>query len=493
MDVINYLLLGFENSLTPSNLYLCLLGCLIGTLIGVLPGLGPTTTISLLLPLTYGLGPIPSIAMLAGIYYGAQYGGSTTAILLKTPGEISSLMTCIDGYRMTQKGQAGIAIFAAGIASFIAGIVTIIFMIFFSIPFSELALKFGPAEFCSLILLGLVGVSVLTQGNIIKGFGMACIGILIGTIGSDPNTSVERFTFNWPDLLDGVGFAVVAVGLFGIAESIKNLIHTRENQLYKGKIKLWPTWLNIKRIIPSSLRGTAIGATIGLMPGGGASSSTFAAYMCEKHLNKKAKLGSGAIEGVAAPEAANNACAQSGYIPLLMLGIPENSVMALMLGALIINGVHPGPNLMLQQPEIFWSITTSMIIGNLFLLILNVPLVTIWIKIIRISKRILYPIILILCAIGVYSIKNNINDVYIAIFFGLLGLFFIWTKLEPAPLMLGLVLGPMLETYFRRQMILSHSSWKPFIDRPISAVILTILLFLLVYGIFKLFKNKSTK
>jgi len=493
MDVINYLILGFENSLTPSNLYLCLLGCLIGTLIGVLPGLGPTTTISLLLPLTYGLGPIPSIVMLAGIYYGAQYGGSTTAILLKTPGEISSLMTCIDGNRMTQKGQAGLAIFTAGIASFIAGIVTIILAVFFSIPFSELALKFGPAEFCSLILLGLVGVSVLTQGNIIKGLGMACIGILIGTIGSDPNTGTERFTFNTPDLLDGIGFVVVTVGLFGIAESIKNLIDNKKQQAYKGQIKMWPTWLDLKRIIPSSLRGTAIGSMIGLMPGGGASSSTFAAYMYEKRFNKKAKLGSGAIEGVAAPEAANNACAQTGFIPLLMLGIPENSVMALMLGALIINGVHPGPNLMIQQPEIFWGITTSMIIGNLFLLLLNIPLVSIWVRIIRISKHILYPIILVLCVVGVYSIKNNINDVYIAVFFGLLGLFFIWSKLEPAPLMLGLVLGPMLETYFRRQMILSHGSWKPFIDRPISAIILIILSSLLIYGIFKLFKNTNTK
>jgi len=315
--------------------------------------------------------------------------------------------------------------------------------------------------------------------------------VLIGTIGSDPNTGTERFTFNWPDLADGIGFVVVVVGLFGIAESIKNLIDTKKKQSYNGKIKLWPNWLDMKRIIPSSLRGTVIGSMIGLLPGGGVASSTFAAYMYEKRFNKKAKLGSGAIEGVAAPEAANNAAAQTGFIPLLMLGIPENSIMALMLGALIINGVQPGPNFMSQQPEIFWGIMTSMIVGNLFLLILNIPLVTIWVKIIRISKRILYPIILIICIIGVYSLKNNINDVYISIFFGLLGLFFIWSKLEVAPLMLGLVLGTMLETYFRRQMILSPNSWKPFIDRPISAVILTILLFFLLYGIFKLIKNRK--
>lgn len=491
MGAIESLLLGFDTALTLSNLYYCLLGCLLGTVIGVLPGLGPVATISMLLPFTYGLGPTASIIMLAGIYYGAQYGGSTTAILLNAPGEVSSVMTCLDGNRLTKKGLAGKAILTAGIASFIAGMITIVLMAIFSGPISELAFMFGPAEYCMLMLLGLVSVSVITQGDMLKGTAMAMLGLLLGLIGTDVNTGLARYTFGIPDLYDGVGFAIVAVGVFGVAESIKNLLVKEPNRLYTGPINLLPNWLDIRRIIPSSLRGTGVGVVMGLIPGGGAALSSFAAYILEKRVNKKADIGTGTLEGVAAPEAANNAAAQAGFIPLLSLGIPENAIMALMLGALIINGVQPGPDLIIRQPGLFWGLTASMLIGNLFLLLLNVPLVRVWVQLIRIPRYILYPLVLIACAVGVYSINNNVNDVYITVGFGLLGLFFIWANLEPAPLMLGLVLGPMLEEYFRRQMVIARGSWEPFIDRPISLTILIILLSFLVYGTWKLFAKKS--
>lgn len=490
MGTINAVLHGFDVALTWSNLYWCLLGCLVGTAIGVLPGVGPVATISMLLPLTYGIGPTASIIMLAGIYYGAQYGGSTTSILLNTPGEASSVMTCIDGNLMTKQGKAGTAILTAGISSFIAGVIAIILMAMFSIPISELALEFGPAEYTSLMLLGLMGVSLLTQGDIIKGLGMACIGVLLSTVGTDINTGLNRFTFNWIDLVDGIGVAVVAIGIFGVAESIKSLFEKDPPKVYNGSIQLLPTLNDIKKIIPSSVRGAIVGVVTGVLPGGGAAMSSFAAYMLEKKVNLKARLGTGAIEGVAAPEAANNAAAQSGFIPLLSLGIPENAVMALMLSALMINGITPGPQFITSNPSIFWALVASMLIGNLFLLILNVPLVRIWIQLIRVPRTILYPLVLIACAIGVYSINNNVNDIYITIFFGILGLMFMWLKLEPAPLMLGLVLGSLLEEHFRRQMLISRGSWMPFIERPITIGILLTIGIVLCYGIFKITKGR---
>ena len=461
-----------------------------GTLVGVLPGLGPTATISMLLPLTYGIGATPAMIMMAGIYYGAQYGGSTTAILLNTPGEVSSVMTCIDGNKMTHQGRAGVAILTAGIASFIAGIITIILMAIFSQPISQVAFKFGPAEYCSLMLLGLVSAGVLTQGDLLKGLAMAGLGVLLGIVGTDVNSGVTRFTFGWPDLFDGIGFASVAIGLFGISESVKSLFERNPPQLYKGKISLWPTREDIRRLIPASLRGTGVGAITGIIPGGGAALSSFAAYIFEKRVNKEARLGEGAIEGVAAPEAANNASAQANFIPLLSFGIPENAIMALMLAVLTMNGIQPGPNLISHQPALFWGLTASMLIGNLFLLILNVPLVTLWVQIIRIPRYVLYPIVLAACAIGVYTINNNVNDIYITMFFGAVGLLFIWLELEPAPLMLGLVLGPMLEENFRRQMIISDGSWMSFVERPISATILAILAIFVIYGLKKLLANK---
>lgn len=494
MDIISNLAMGFETAFTLTNLLYCLLGCLLGTVIGVLPGLGPIATISMLLPLTYNIGPTTSIIMLAGIYYGAQYGGSTTAILLNTPGEASSVMTCIDGNALTKQGRAGIAILTAGIASCIAGLIATIVIAVFSSSISELAFKFGPAEYCAMMLLGLVSVSVLTTGDIVKGIAMALLGILIGVVGTDVNSGAQRFVFGIPDLADGIGFANVAVGVFGIAEAIKNLTTKNPPQLYRGDIKLWPTKEEIKRMIPSSLRGTGVGIFTGLIPGGGAALSSFAAYIFDKKVSKNThEFGHGAVEGVAAPEAANNAAAQAGFIPLLSLGIPENAVMALMLGALMINGVQPGPSLIERQPELFWGLTVSMLIGNILLFMLNVPLVKIWVQLIRIPAKILYPIVLAVCAFGLYSVNNNINDIWIAVGFGALGYVFIVLDLEPAPLMLGLVLGPMLEEYFRRQMSLSQGSWMPFVERPISATILFIVFGFLIFGFYKMFSNLLAK
>ena len=480
---------GFALLADPTLLLYCFVGCLVGTLIGVLPGLGPTATISMLLPMTYGLGPLPSIIMLAGIYYGSQYGGSTTAILLNTPGEASAVMTCIDGNKMTQKGKAGIAIFAAGFSSFVAGVIATFLIAWFSPPLSSIAFMFGPAEYCSIMLLGLISVSVLTAGDLLKGVGMAIIGILLGLIGTDISTGVSRFTFHIPDLEDGIGFAVVAVGLFAFAEIIKNISEKSDFQVYQGKIDLWPSWAEFKRMIPSSLRGSVVGSFFGLLPGGGAAISSFAAYTVEKKLSKnKHEIGSGAIEGVAGPESANNAAAQTGFIPLLALGIPENATMALMLGALIINGIQPGPTIIAKQPDLFWGLTASMLLGNLFLVIMNIPLIRMWVQVLKVPYNVLYPAVLAICCIGIYSINNNANDVIIAGLFGFVGYYFLTLGLEAAPLMLGLILGPMFEEHFRRQMIIADGSLLPFMQRPISASILAFVFVVIAYGLYKSIK-----
>lgn len=493
MDLINNLSLGFNVALTMSNLLYCFAGVLLGTLIGVLPGLGPVATISMLLPLTYALGPIPSIIMLAGIYYGSQYGGSTTSILLNTPGEVSSVMTCVDGNKLTQQGKGGSAIVIAGLSSFIAGCIATVLIGTMSPPLSELAFKLGPAEYCLIIVLGFVSVGILTTGDMIKGVSMALVGILLGLIGTDINTGLERFSFNVPDLLDGVGFATVAVGVFGIAEIIKNVSSKEETKLFQGKISLIPSKEDLIRMLPSSIRGSFVGVFFGLVPGGGAAMSSYAAYAIDKKVSKyKDEFGKGAIEGVAAPEAANNAAAQSGFIPLLSLGIPENAVMALMLGALYLTGVQPGPGIVDKQPELFWGLIASMFIGNALLIILNVPLVRIWIQLIKIPYHLLYPAILAVCCIGVYSINNNPNDVLLVAIFGMLGYLFVVLDLEPAPLMLGLILGPMFEEYFRRTLAISQGSFSVFIERPISQVLLVILSFVVIFGIIRLFKKKRT-
>lgn len=491
MDFVDHLLLGFSVAGTPTNLMYCLLGAVIGTLIGVLPGLGPTSTISMLLPVTFSLGPIPSIIMLAGIYYGSQYGGSTTSILLNTPGESSSVMTCVDGHAMTKQGRAGVAIFTAGFSSFIAGCLATFLIAVFSPPLSNLAFLFGPAEYCMLMAFGLITVGLLTTGDLLRGIGMALIGILIGFVGTDMASGLSRYTFNILDLEDGIGFVSVAIGIFAIGEITKNITSNIEMQAYTGKVSIFPTWAEFKRIIPSSLRGGIVGSFFGLIPGGSAAISSYAAYALDKKVSRyRDEFGKGAIEGVAAPEAANNAASQTGFIPLLSFGLPENAVMALMLGALVMNGVQPGPGMLDKQPELFWGLIVSMLIGNLILLILNVPLVRIWVQIVRIPYHILYPVIIAICCLGAYSVGNNANEILFISLFGLLGYIFNVLHLEPAPLMLGLVLGPMFEEYFRRQLSITSGDFTPFVTRPISLGILCVMGIVIIYSVVKMFRGK---
>lgn len=491
MMIFDQLLLGLSVAGTVDNLLYCLAGALIGTLIGVLPGLGPTATISMLLPMTYSLGPIASIIMLSGIYYGSQYGGSTTSILLNTPGEASSVMTCVDGHAMTKNGQAGVAIFTAGFASFIAGCMATVLIAVFSPPLSKLAFLFGPAEYCMLMAFGFVTVGILTTGDLLRGVGMALIGILLGFVGTDLSSGLSRYTFNIIELEDGIGFVTIAIGIFAIGEIAKNISSNVEMKAYGGEIRMWPTWSQFKRIIPASLRGGAVGSFFGLIPGGSAAISSYAAYALDKKVSRHSdEFGKGAIEGVAAPEAANNAASQTGFIPLLSFGLPENAVMALMLGALIINGVQPGPGMLDKQPELFWGLIVSMLIGNVMLLILNVPLVRIWVQIVRIPYHILYPVIIAVCCLGAYSVNNSSFDVMLIGVVGLLGYIFTVLDLEPAPLMLGLVLGPMFEEYFRRQLAITSGDFTPFVTRPISLGILCVIGAVVAYSIWKMFRGR---
>jgi putative tricarboxylic transport membrane protein len=486
------LIQGFVLVLDPTNLMFCLIGCVIGTLIGVLPGLGPTATISMLLPVTYALGPLPSIVMLAGIYYGAMYGGSTSAILLNTPGEPASVMTCIDGHAMTRDGRAGVAITTAGVSSLMGGVMATFLIAVLSPPLSELAFKFGPAEFCLLMILGLVTVGMITQGDILKGLGMAIIGMLLGTVGTDISTGVLRYTFGVPDLVDGVGFVLAAVGLFALADIARNISDRRDFNVYRGSIRLMPTWSDIKRILPSSVKGGAIGSFFGLIPGGSAVMSSFAAYAVEKKFSShRTEIGQGAVEGVAGPESANNAASQTGFIPLLSLGIPENATMALIMAALIINGIQPGPMVMIQQPDLFWGIVASMLIGNLFLVVLNIPLIKVWVQMLKVPYHVLYPVIIAVCCVGVYSINNNANDVIIAAVFGLFGYYLLKLGLEASPLLLGLILGPMFEEYFRRQMMIANGSLMPFVQRPISLILVVTLVLVVAWGIYKVTNKNS--
>jgi putative tricarboxylic transport membrane protein len=489
--ILNQLLLGLSVAGTVDNLLYCLAGALIGTLIGVLPGLGPTATISMLLPMTYSLGPIASIIMLSGIYYGSQYGGSTTSILLNTPGEASSVMTCVDGHAMTKNGQAGVAIFTAGFASFIAGCMATVLIALFSPPLSKLAFLFGPAEYCMLMAFGFVTVGILTTGDLLRGVGMALIGILLGFVGTDLSSGLSRYTFNIVELEDGIGFVTIAIGIFAIGEIAKNISSNVEMKAYGGEIRMWPTWSQFKRIIPSSIRGGVVGSFFGLIPGGSAAISSYAAYALDKKVSRhRDEFGKGAIEGVAAPEAANNAASQTGFIPLLSFGLPENAVMALMLGALIMNGVQPGPGMLDKQPALFWGLIVSMLIGNFMLLILNVPLVKIWVQIVRIPYHILYPVIIAVCCLGAYSVNNSSFDVMLIGFIGLLGYIFTVLDLEPAPLMLGLVLGPMFEEYFRRQLAITSGDFTPFVTRPISLGILCVVGAVVAYSVWKMFRGK---
>ena len=476
MDLVANLTLGFATALDPVNLFYCFIGVLLGTLIGVLPGIGPTATIAMLLPITYALSPATSIIMLAGIYYGAQYGGSTTAILINLPGESSSAVTAIDGYRMAREGRAGPALATAALSSFFAGTVATVLITAFAPPLARVALKFGPAEYFSLMLLGLVCSVALAQGSILKALAMIVLGLLLGLVGRDVYTGDERFTLGFLELADGINFVAVAVGIFGIAEILRNLENESDRVAVIRKVSgLMPTRADLKAIVAPVLRGTALGSALGILPGGGAILSAFAAYTVEKRISKTPqRFGKGAIEGVAAPEAANNAGAQTSFIPMLTLGIPANPVMALMIGALTIKNIVPGPDVATEQPALFWGLIASMWIGNLMLVLLNLPLVGLWVKLLSIPYYLLFPAILAFCAIGVYSINSNPFDLYAVALFGLLG--YTLTKLgcEPAPLLLGFVLGPMIEENLRRAMIISHGDPTVFVTRPLSAALIAI-------------------
>ena len=484
-DLLNNLALGFSVAFTTQNLIYAFIGCVLGTLIGVLPGLGPVATIAMLLPATYALPPVAALIMLAGIYYGAQYGGSTTAILVNLLGEASSVVTTLDGYQMARQGRAGPALAAAGIGSFFAGTVGTLVLAAFAIPLTELAFEFGPAEYFSLMVLGLIGAVVLASGALLKAIAMIILGLLIGMVGTDINSGVARYTFEIPELIDGIGFIVIAMGLFGYGEIIHNLSQPAEQrQVFTAKLKgLFPSRRDFRLMTPAILRGTTLGAILGVLPGGGALLSSFAAYTIEKKTRlapDEKPFGHGNIRGVAAPEAANNAGSQTSFIPLLTLGIPPNAVMALMVGAMTIHNIQPGPMVMSNNPDLFWGLIASMWIGNAILVILNLPLIGIWIKLLTVPYRWLFPAIVLFCAIGVYSTNNNTWDVWMVGLFGILGYVFIKLGCEPAPLLLGLILGPMMEENLRRALLLSRGDWSVFVTRPLSAGLLVAAVLLLI-------------
>ena len=482
MTLFSNLALGFGVALTPINLMYCLVGVILGTLIGVLPGIGPVATIAMLLPVTFSLSPITALIMLAGIYYGAQYGGSTSAILVNLPGESSSVVTCLDGYQMARQGRAGVALATAAMASFFAGCVATLIVAMFAPPLAEIALKFGPSEYFSLMVLGLVAAVVLAHGSVIKAVAMVILGLLLGLVGTDVNSGVLRFAFGISELADGIGFVTVAMGLFGTAEIITNLELKDEREVFTNKVtNMFPTKEDWKRMWKPILRGTFLGSALGILPGGGALLASFGAYTLEKKVSKYGhEFGKGAIEGVAAPDAANNAGAQTSFIPLLTLGIPSNAVMALMIGAMMIQGIAPGPQVMTEKPQLFWGMIASMWVGNLMLVVLNLPMIGMWIKLLTVPYRILFPSILVFMAIGVYSLSNNPFDVLLMMLFGLLGYIFVKLECEPAPLLLGFILGPLMEENLRRAMLLSRGDPIVFFTKPISGAFLIASILLLV-------------
>lgn len=487
MDVLHNLMFGFEHALTLQNLMFCAIGCTVGTLVGLLPGLGPLATISLLLPLTYSIPTGGALIMLAGIYYGAQYGDSVSAITMKIP-HASSIVACIDGYQMTLKGKTGLALFTAGVSSFIGGTVAIIVLSFLAPSLGEVAFLFGPADYCALMMVGFVCVSFITTGSLLNGLAMCLIGVLLGQIGADVNSGIPRFTFDLPFLADGVGLVSVALGCFGIAEITKNLDAHEERTPFNGKIHLMPTWAEFKRIIPSALRGSVVGSFLGILPGGGPVIAQFAAYALDKKVSKyRHEIGSGAIEGVAGQAAADEAAARTSFIPLMSIGIPENAVMALMMAAFIIKGVQPGPNMIAGHPDLFWGLVASMWVGNCFLLLLNVPLVRYWLSVFKIPYNVLFPSILFFCCIGTYSVNNNLDDIFVTAAFGLIGYLFMRLDMDAAPLMLGFILGPMLEENFRRAMLLSRGHFSTFLTRPISGSLFGLIALFIVWQLVAFF------
>jgi putative tricarboxylic transport membrane protein len=485
MELGQYIFFGLQVAFQPMNLFYCFIGVFIGTLIGVLPGLGPTGTMSLLLPITFHISPVGAIIMLAGIYYGAQYGGSITAILANIPGEASSVMTCLDGYQMARQGRAGMALGVSTIGSFIAGSLSIVGLMFLAYPLAKAALKFGPPEYFSLMCMGLVILTFLTQGSMLKSLIMALLGLLIGLIGLDSFTAKPRFTMGFNELMDGVGIVPLVMGLFGISEVLLNLEGKIERDIYKteltGLFASLKGWIEAKWAI---IRGTIIGFFAGILPGGGAVLSSFVSYALEKRFSRHPeKFGTGVIEGVAAPESANNAAAQSCLIPLLSLGIPPNVVMAVLYGGLLIHGIQPGPFLVKDHPDVFWGLVMSMYLGNVMLLVLNLPLIGIWIKILKVPYSILFPLILFFCLIGVYTVNNSVFDIYLMVMFGFVGYLMRKFDFEPAPLAMAYVLSPILESSFRQSLSLSGGSFAVFFSRPISVVCMALVVALLIFQI----------
>jgi TctA family transporter len=476
MDLFANLALGFDVALSPWNLLYCFIGALIGTLIGVLPGIGPVATLAMLLPITFYLPPVSALIMLAGIYYGSQYGGSTTAILVNLPGESASVVTTLDGYQMTKRGRAGAALAVAALGSLFAGCVATLVLAMLAPPLASVALLFGPAEYFSLMALGLVAAVVLAQGSLVKAMAMIFLGLLLGLVGTDVTSGAPRLTFGIPELYDGIDFVPLAMGLFAVSEIIKNLEKPEERAVVADRVTgLWPSKEDFRRATPAVLRGTALGSVLGILPGGGALLSSFASYMVEKKISRRPEeFGKGAVEGVAGPESANNAGAQTSFIPLLTLGIPGNPVIALMAGAMTIQGIQPGPQVMNSQPELFWGMIASMWIGNLMLVVINLPLIQIWVTLLKVPYRLMYPAILVFCCIGVYTVNNSTFDVFMLVLFGFVGYVFMKWGCEPAPLLLAFILGPQMEEYLRRAMLLSRGDPMVFVERPISAALLAV-------------------
>jgi putative tricarboxylic transport membrane protein len=491
-DLIQHLALGFSVAASPANILFCLLGVMVGTLVGVLPGVGSVATLAMLLPITFGLPPVSALIMLAGIYYGAQYGGSTTSILVNIPGEATSVVTTLDGHQMAKQGRAGAALAIAAIGSFFAGCTATVLVAALGAPLTGLALLFGPAEYFSLMVLGLIFAVVLAKGSIIKALAMILAGLLLSMVGSDLETGAGRMNFDIPELADGIGFAVIAMGVFGFAEIIRNLEKPTSREFVMGKLTgLMPTRDDLKVSAPAIGRGTMIGSLLGILPGGGAVIASFAAYTLEKRVSKTPqRFGRGAIEGVAGPESANNAAAQTSFIPLLTLGIPPNAVMALMVGAMTIHGIVPGPQVMTKQPELFWGMIASMWLGNLMLVVINLPLIGIWVRLLRVPYRLLAPSILVFCCIGVYSINNAPADVIIAAIFGLIGYWLIKHDFEPAPALLGFVLGPLMEENLRRAMLIARGDATVFLTRPISGVLILISVVLLIIAALPMIRKR---
>jgi putative tricarboxylic transport membrane protein len=486
MDTINYLILGFSIAFTPTNLFACFIGVSIGTLIGVLPGIGPVATMAILLPVTFAMNPTTAIIILCGIFYGAQYGGSTTSILLNIPGETSSIVTCLDGYQMARKGRAGPALGISAIGSFIGGTIGVVGLMLLTPFLANLAIGFGPPELFSLTAFGLILVSSIGSGPLVKSLIMAALGLFVSTIGKEVSMkSFSRFTLGSLTLTDGVGLIPVAVGMFGVAELLTNIEIMAKQEVFKTHLRnLFPTLKDWYDSYWPIIRGTLVGFFLGVLPGGGGPIATFFSYGIEKRFSKHPeKFGTGVIEGVAAPETANNSAVSGSMVPLLALGLPSHVVMAMLLGAFIIHGIQPGPFFITEHPDLFWGLIASMYIGNVMLVILNLPLIRIWVQILKIPYRLLFPLIIMFCFIGVYSLNNNFYELLIMIFFGLIGYILRKLEYEPGPFLLAMILGPMMETSFYQSMGISLGNPVIFFQRPISAILLT-LIFLCLTSMF---------